>query len=101
MMFSEVADSAVPPPQVGFEVYADVFDTLFFFLGLSSQWQMAVGQTMAMRVGLRDEAVESNMNMYNIPAKKRPKLLQHIKAMERAALKVFAEKAEAQAKAAP
>ncbi len=96
LMFSEI--DAEPPPQEGFDVYHDAFPTLMFFLRLSTQWQMAVGQTAAMRIGLRYEAVKAAMDMCMIPRADRAELFAHVAAMEHSALAVFAEKMQAESK---
>jgi Phage related hypothetical protein (DUF1799) len=96
LMFSEV--DVEPPPQAGFEVYLDAYAALMFFLRLSSQWQMVVGQTAAMRTGLRYEAVKAAMDMCMIPRVERAELFAHVGAMEHAALGVFAEKMQAESK---
>lgn len=95
-MFSEV--DAEPPPQNGFEIYQDNFPALMFFLRLSTQWQIAIGQTAAMRTGLRYESVKAAMDMCMIPRLDRAELFAHVSAMEHAALAVFAEKMQAESK---
>lgn len=69
-----------------FEVWADCWDTLMFFLALRGQWVHAAGGLGAVRTGLDFSRVESVMRLWPITTRKRPRLLRDLVAMELAVL---------------
>lgn len=75
-----------------FEVYADCWDSVRFFLRVQTQWLFAAGGLGAMRMGLDNTAIEATMRMLGVKRKDQIALLDDVQLMEMAVLDVDAER---------
>lgn len=91
---------AVQETAPDFEVYADNWVSVLFFLSLRTQWSFATdGMGFVKRLGLIYPAVESAMRMRGTKRAKQLALLEDVQVMEFAALQVVEERAQAHAAA--
>lgn len=91
---------AVPETAPDFEVYADNWVSVLFFLSLRTQWAFVTdGMGFVKRLGLIYPAVESAMRMRGTKRAKQLALLEDVQVMEFAALQVVEERAQAHAAA--
>lgn len=75
-----------------FEVYADNWESVMFFLGLETQWTYAApGMGVPRLVGLPSNQIESEMSMRGIARRLRRALLDDLRLCERGALKAQTE----------
>lgn len=72
-----------------FEVYPCNWPTVQAFLRLTRSWNVAVGMTGLIYLGLRPEACESVLRMMQIPESDQLEILDQLAVMETAALKVM------------
>lgn len=69
-----------------FEVWEENWDSLLFFLNVSTQWNVVAGMGGLFYIGLNHTAIESEMNMRGIRKQRRAQLCDDLLMMERAAL---------------
>jgi len=70
-----------------FEIFEENWQSVKFFLNLSTQWRVAVGMSGGQYLGLDYQSVEAMMRIQNITKKK--SLFADIQIMEREALAVM------------
>jgi ribosomal protein L20 len=69
------------------EIWAENMDTVKFFIGLHSQWNIVMGMSASRYIGLNYSGVESAMKMLKIKSTK--EMFSDIQIMEREALEVL------------
>lgn len=90
-------DPDEPEADDDFEVYADNWESVMFFLGLETQWSYtSPGMGRPRLLGLPSTCIESDMNMRCVPKKRRPELLADLRACERGALRAQSQAIEEQ-----
>lgn len=75
--------------ETDFEVLADNWDSLLFFLDLRTQWNVVAGMAGERITGLNYQAVESIMRIKQIKQKDKLELFRDLQVMESAALDVM------------
>jgi hypothetical protein len=85
----EAAQSQLKPPSDDFEVWEENWETLLFFLAVSTQWNVAAGMGGLYYVGMRHEGIAADMAMRGIRGKKAEALAETLRGMEQAALEVL------------
>lgn len=85
------------PQRPDFEVHADNWDSVMFFLKVQTQWLYASGGMGMVRLGFNHPALETNMRVRGIKRAKQEALLDDLLAMELAVLEVDNERAAAAA----
>lgn len=88
----DAAQSNLKPTDDDFEVWQENWNSLLFFLAVSTQWNVAAGMSGLFYVGLNHVALEANMNMRNIKKQNRLQLCNDMQLMERAALEILNKK---------
>lgn len=87
---AEVAASWAVPDDVvddSFEVYADNWESVMFFVGLETQWSYAAsGMGKPRLVGLPSPCIESEMRLRGIKKRRRVALLDDLRVIEKGAL---------------
>lgn len=86
----EQVRKAAKKSQKDFEVFEDNWQSLLFFVGLKTQWNISIGgMGGAIYLGLNYQSVESAMNLKQVPKKARAELFNDLQVMEEAALEVL------------
>lgn len=83
------------PTGEDFYYYADNEASLFLFFDVDTQWNYVGTMAGVVRTGLNYPGVESVMRNQGIRRKRRAALFADLQLMEKAALKVFLDEAEA------
>lgn len=70
-------------------MFEDNWESVIFFIDLSTQWHIVSGMNGERVTGLNYQSVESAMNIQQIPQENRRDLFNDLKIMERSALEVI------------
>ena len=88
-----------PEAEDDFEVYADNWESVMFFVGLETQWSYtSPGMGQPRLLGLPSNCIESDMNMRGVPKGRRLALLADLRACERGALVAQGQAIEARSR---
>lgn len=78
--------------QADYEVWPENMEVLDVFLALQTSWDwITPGMGVPARTGIRATEIEATARMMGIRGKRLPKVFRDIRAMEQAALSVWAE----------
>lgn len=79
-----------------FEVWPENWESVMFFAAVETQWAyVGTGLAGAVRTGLPSHRLEAEMNLRRVPPRKRLALLDDVRVMERAVLRLDRERAAA------